>query len=138
MSKIERTVIDETTDKILSLCKGSSGAYKCLLNLLNSNRRIDPGNTFGPLGSIIILHSSKIEGDRIHLLFHVICKENVARLIAVLRAVQLGMLCKTKVITATENWKTAYSEPINVKEVYRQVKQYLGMDFDPENEARFN
>jgi hypothetical protein len=58
---------------------------------LSSNRRIDPSNGFGPLGAVT-LHSSGIKGNKINLLFNSICQGNIARLIAILRAVQLGDL----------------------------------------------
>jgi hypothetical protein len=61
-----------------------------------SNRRIDPSNGFGPL-AVVTLHSSGIKGNKINLLFNSICQGNIARLIAILRAVQLGLICKTEV-----------------------------------------
>jgi hypothetical protein len=63
---------------------------------LLSNRRIDPSNGFGPLGAVVTLHSSGIKGNKINLLFNSICQGNIARLIAILRAVQLGLI-KTEV-----------------------------------------
>jgi hypothetical protein len=67
-----------------------------MIELLSSNRRIDP-NGFGPLGAVVTLHSSGIKGNKINLLFNSICQGNIARLIAILRAVQLGLICKTEV-----------------------------------------
>jgi hypothetical protein len=60
-----------------------------------SNRRIDPSNGFGPL-AVVTLHL-RHKGNKINLLFNSICQGNIARLIAILRAVQLGLICKTEV-----------------------------------------
>jgi hypothetical protein len=66
-----------------------------MIELLSSNRRIDPSNGFGPLAVVTL--PSGIKGNKINLLFNSICQGNIARLIAILRAVQLGLICKTEV-----------------------------------------
>jgi hypothetical protein len=132
MEDINKGIVKETADKLLALCEDDPGAYKCMLELLSSNRRIDPSNGFGPLGSIVTLHSSNISGNNIHLLFDKICKSNVARMIALLRAVQLGFLCKKELLLATHE-----ESSIDVRSIYQKVKQCLALNFDMENEARF-
>jgi hypothetical protein len=101
-----------------------------------SNRRIDPSNGFGPLGAVVTLHSSGIKGNKINLLFNSICQGNIARLIAILRAVQLGLICKTEVqaMSICENSK---EEALDVRNIYHKVKKYLALNFDIKNEARF-
>lgn len=107
------------------------------MRLIDSNRRIDPTNAFGPMATIIVLNSSKLSGNSIHLLYNEICQQNIARTIAVVRAIQLGLICKSAVIAATLDWSAAREHSLDIKTLYRRVKQYLGFDFDPNNEAAF-
>jgi hypothetical protein len=90
MKEINKDIVKETSNRLLGLCENNPAAYKCMIELLSSNRRIDPSNGFGPLGAVVTLHSSGIKGNKINLLFNSICQGNIARLIAILRAVQLG------------------------------------------------
>jgi hypothetical protein len=126
------------TNSLIEMCENNTGAYLCLMKLMDSNRRIDPTNAFGPMGTIIVLHSSKLKGNSIHLLYNEICQQNIARTIAVIRAVQLGIICKSLVIAATSDWSTARAHSLDLKTLYRRVKQYLAFDFDPNNEAAFD
>jgi hypothetical protein len=137
MKNNNKDIIEETSKRLLNLCENNSAAYKCVMQLLSSNKRIDPSNGFGPLGALITLHSSNITGNNINLLFNSVCQGNVARLIAVLRAIQLGIICKTEVLIATTMCSDTKKESLNIKEIYNKVKQFLALNFDKENEARF-
>jgi hypothetical protein len=48
MKEINKDIVKETSNRLLGLC--DPAAYKCMIELLSSNRRIDPSNGFGPLG----------------------------------------------------------------------------------------
>jgi hypothetical protein len=41
-------------------------AYKCMIELLSSNRRIDPSNGFGPLGAVKTLHLLRHKRQKIN------------------------------------------------------------------------
>jgi hypothetical protein len=95
-----------------------------MIELLSSNRRIDPSNGFGPLGAVVTLHSSGIKGNKINLLFNSICQGNIARLIAILRAVQLGLICKTEVHQAMSICENSKEEALDVRNIYHKVKKW--------------
>jgi hypothetical protein len=99
-----------------------------MIELLSSNRRIDPSNGFGPLGCSNITPSG-IKGNKINLLFNSICQGNIARLIAILRAVQLGLICKTEVHQAMSICENSKEEALDVRNIY-QSQKILALNFD--------
>jgi hypothetical protein len=54
-----------------------------------------------------------------------------------LRAVQLGLICKTEVHQAMSICENSKEEALDVRNIYHKVKKYLALNFDIKNEARF-
>jgi hypothetical protein len=76
MKEINKDIVKETSNRLLGLCENNPAAYKCMIELLSSNRRIDPSNGFGPLGAVVTLHSSGIKGNKINLLFNSMSRQH--------------------------------------------------------------
>jgi hypothetical protein len=93
-----------------------------MIELLSSNRRIDPSNGFGPLGAVVTLHLRhkrqqnksvvQLNMSRQH------CQTN-----SHLRAVQLGLICKTEVHQAMSICENS-EEALDVRNIYHKVKKY--------------
>ena len=88
-------------DALYAMSGGNPGALTVLMGLLTQGKEIDPDSFSGGFGSILMLDSLGIYESRIWLLFKDVCGENLAKMIAVLRANQLGGLAN--VTTETLN-----------------------------------
>jgi hypothetical protein len=55
-------------------------------------RRIDPLSYLKVIGPVMLLDSLGIYGPNVWVIFKDVCEQNHARMLAVLRATQLGML----------------------------------------------
>ena len=79
-------------DVIVELSEGNPGAAVVLGHILNTTKVIDPDNALGGLGVLLRLDSLEIYGPRIWMLYKDVCKEDIAKFLAVIRAEQLGQL----------------------------------------------
>ena len=79
-------------DIIKVMSKGNPGAITVLMGLLAKGKKIDPDCFAGGHGHILLLDSYNIWEDRIWMFYKDLCGENLSRMIAVLRACQLGKI----------------------------------------------
>lgn len=114
-------LMDDTTSTAEKISEGNPGAVTVCLQLLKHGAKIDPDAMFGGLGCLLSLDSYAIYGASIWMLYKDVCKEDIVKTIAVLRAVQLGLLEEDKLIYAIEN----YGKGIDVDNLYDLVKERL-------------
>jgi hypothetical protein len=86
------TLQDNLISAAVKLAEGNPGAVTALLELAKQNERIDPDCAFGPVGPLFQLDTLGIYGSRIWMLYKDVCGQNVLYTLAVLRAVQLGIV----------------------------------------------
>lgn len=103
MSRIELT--DTGKDMLLKLAEGNPDAATALMAILRDGTVIDPqawsGN--GGLAAIISLDEYGIYGGRIWCLYKDVCNEDSLKCIAVLRAVQCGIITREQLNRAVDN-----------------------------------
>lgn len=126
----ERIEMSDTTfDIIKKMSDGNQGAMMVLMRMLQSN--VDPDSAFGPLGAILSLDSFRIYGTDIFVLSNDICDGQMNKMIAVLRAVQLGLFDRKTLREACSKQDGSGRMLIPVEELYEKVKVKLP-DFDPQ------
>ena len=112
---------DTGMDMIVKMSEGNPGAVNVLMQLITKTPTIDPKSCMGGLGTILMLDSCNIYGSRIWMLYKDVCNENIATIIAVIRATQLDIITKSTLNTAIDN----YGKGIDVNTIISKVKEEL-------------
>ena len=79
------------TDSLLEMAGGNPGATTALAKILEHGSGIDP-DAATPFMHVLHLDSMGIYEERIYMLWNDVCKRDIATMIAVIRAYQLGQL----------------------------------------------
>ena len=117
-----RIVLQDTMmDAVIKLSEGNPGATTVCVQILNEGNSIDPDMVLGGFGILSILDTYNIYGSRIWMLFKDVCKQDLVKTIAALRACQMGLFPIEKLQYAIDN----YGEGANVDELHRMVKERL-------------
>ena len=98
MSKLELT--DTVMGVFKKMSEGNPGAIHVMTEVMNRTPTIDPDNFAGGLGPIMFMDTMGVYGSRIWMLYKDVCKESVAHTVAVLRAVQMGLVDEVLVSNA--------------------------------------
>lgn len=85
---------DDVKTALFKLSEGNPGAINVMMQLLSNTEKVDPDALMGPLAHILTLDSFEIYGCKIWILYKDVCGEDIINTIAVIRAVQLGLLKK--------------------------------------------
>lgn len=89
----ERIKLDMSVrDVIMTMGGGNPDALTACMELLSKGERVDPDAFGGGLSSLLMLDTLGIYEERIYMLWSDVCKRDVGKTIAVLRAHQLGQL----------------------------------------------
>lgn len=132
MKEVRIKLHDTPITAIAKMSDGNPGAMTAMMELIANGEKIDPDSFMGGLGNILSLDTNGIYGTDIYVLFNDICDRNVARMISVLRAVQLGFLDSSKLADACSRQDYSGKDMIDVIAFYQQVKEQLP-NFDPED-----
>jgi hypothetical protein len=124
MSNERIKLTDSTMDIVTKMSEGNPGAINVLIQMLTPNT-IDPDNRLGGLGAILMLDSLRIYGTDIYVLNSDICGRNLAKTLAVLRAVQLGLFSGDILKDASHRQDYSGRELVPVEELYTKVKEKL-------------
>ena len=116
---------DTAEDIIMKMSDMNPGAISVLVNILQKTERIDPDNAMGGLGVIMMLDNNGIYGDDIFVLYCDICNSDTAKMIAVLRAVQLGFFSGNTLRDAASRQDRSGRKMVPVDELCSKVKEEL-------------
>jgi len=117
----------ELSDSILTIAlkmsKGNPGAATVLARLLNEGDEIDKQALMGKGGvaAVLNLDSFEIYGSRIWLLYKDVCGANLIKMMAVLRAVQCGIINVDEVNEVIDN----RGQGLDVEAILSAVKAEL-------------
>lgn len=89
---------DQLSDVIVKMSEGNPGAATVLLGILEKAPTVDPANPFGGFMMLIHLDEYELYGPSIWVLYKDICGEHIGTTIAVLRAVQLGIITQAELV----------------------------------------
>lgn len=79
-------------DVIIAMAGRNPGALTACMALVERGGIIDPDDAMGGLANLLDLDNLNIWDERIYLLWNDVCGRDLAKMIAVLRAYQLGQL----------------------------------------------
>lgn len=112
-------------DNMMSMCmkmsEGNPGALTVCMRLLKEAPEIDTDDIMGGLGTFMMLDTEEVYGSKIWMLYKDVCKEELWKMVAVIRACQLGFVSKNTLHNAIEN----YGKGLNVDECVSNVKSQL-------------
>lgn len=113
MSKI--TLTDTSMDVILKMSNGNPGAMDVIMKLLTLN------DSMGGLGKILLLDTYEIYGTDIYILYNDICRRSLSKMVAVIRATQIGFFNNDILKKALQDSSGKHLIPVD--ELYRKVKE---------------
>lgn len=113
---------------IHALTKGVPGSVDALVSVVKNYRQVDPGSEMGFVGYFMTLDMFMIYDQDIFKLYWS-CNHNVAKFIAVIRSLQLGILHKSQVKTVIGHYEVTSFDFV---ELVKQIQVKLP-DFDPNN-----
>lgn len=123
MSRIE---LDDTVqDIVMKMSNMNPGAISVLINICRETSRIDPDNAMGEFGVMMFLDTLGIYGSDIYFLYADFCKRDTEKMLAVLRAVQLGFFCGNTLADAASRRDMSGLAMVPVDELCRRVKDRL-------------
>lgn len=134
MSKIHLT--DNIQEAVIKVANGNPGAATVLVQALTLGDDIDPDDVMGGLGTVLSLDDYGIYGTDIWVFYKDICGGSIAKLIAVLRACQLGFFNSKVLIDACSRQDRSGVDLIPVEELYLKVKERLPRFHTNEEEAK--
>ena len=116
---------DNTTDVVVKMSNGNPGAMNVIALLLKQADRIDEYDAMGGFGKILLLDSFEIYGTDIYVLYNDICGRDLVKMIAVLRATQMGMFSSSILKDACHRQDYSGRDMVPVDELYDKVKEQL-------------
>lgn len=123
MSKI--TLADNVMSAVIKMCEGNPGVMTALMEIIKCSKQVDPDDFMGGLGKILALDTLEIYGTNIYVLWNDICDRNTSKMIAVLRANQLGFISDQILKDACHRQDRSGRKTIPVEELYSKVVERL-------------
>ena len=128
----ERITLNMTyLDVVTTLSEGNPGALRVCMEIMANGDKIDPQNFLGGMGILLSLDTHGVYGSNIWVLYKDVCKENLVLMLAVLRAVQLGIMSERQMKDAI---KAERGHTLDVEDVLVKVKKQLE-EFDRNGDA---
>lgn len=118
-NKLELT--DTMEDVLFKMSEGNPGALTVCLQIIKDGGQIDPDDAMGGIGKLLSLDAMGLHGSKIWMLYKDVCKQDLPKMLALLRGRQLGFVNEAKILHAVEN----YGDGINVDDICDQVVKRL-------------
>lgn len=112
-----------TMDVLMVMGGGNPGAITVLGEILNSGPIVDPNDFMFGMGAIFGLDTADIYESEIWMFYKDLCKQNIAHMMGMLRAVQLGFLSDKKLKEMIHNGYSYTTE--DLMPYLNQVKERL-------------
>ena len=94
---------DTMIEACMKMSDGNPGALRVCSDLINYGGLIDTDSAFGGFSNVMDLDSLGVYGGRIWMLYKDVCGESLWKMIAVLRANQLGIIDENGICHAIDN-----------------------------------
>lgn len=126
MNSMERiTLSDSISSAISKMAEGNIGAVNACISLIEEGEKTDPQNMMGGFGCILDLDREGIYGTDIYVFWNDICNQETSKMMAVLRAVQLGFFSGRVLADACHRQDYSGRSMIPVEELYKMVTERL-------------
>ncbi|MBE9541453.1 MAG: hypothetical protein IMF01_03970 [Proteobacteria bacterium] len=119
--EIRLNLRDTPFDVIQKMSGGNPDAMEVCMAIMRDGSKIDPDSALGGVGVLLSLDTNHIYKSRIWLLYKAVCGEDLIKMLAVLRACQLGFLDVDNLDHAIDN----YGDGIDVNALEEQVRGRL-------------
>lgn len=83
---------DSAMDMLTKMSGGNPGALSVLMKSMEAAPKIDPDSALGPFGPMLQLDTLDIYDSEIWILYKDVCCTDLTLMLALLRAVQLGIM----------------------------------------------
>ena len=123
MSKINLT--DNTMDVVVKMSNCNPGAMNVIMLLLTEGSNIDANDVMGGMGKILLLDTYGIYGTDIYVLYNDICERNLSKMVAVIRATQLGLFNSNILKDACSRQDYSGRKLVPLDELCQKVKERL-------------
>jgi len=110
---------DGLPEIMTKLTEGNPGALSVCMQIAAQAAAIDPDSALGGLGGLLALDTERIYGSRIWMLYKDVCGEDLTLTLGLLRACQLGMLARTDLNAAIDN----YGQGVDPAEILLKVQK---------------
>ena len=118
---------DSLLHALTKMSEGNPGALRVLLELMDTVPQIDPDSALGGLLYVLRLDDLKLYGSAIWMLYKDVCGEDVAGMVALLRANQLGQLPSRELRRIVEE-DEPYDFAQLVPKIREDVPDFLAQD----------
>lgn len=106
---------------VVALANGNIGAVNVCAQIMKVAAEVDPRSALGAFGPLFMFDTYGIYEDRIWMLYKDVCKQDIRKTIAMLRALQLGIVTATVMDHAIDH----YGEGLDVDATCASVKERL-------------
>ncbi len=121
MRHVKITLEDNVMSAIVKLSEESPEATTVCVMMVEKGEEIDPDAVLGGFGILLTLDTYNIYGSRIWMLYKDVCKQDLIKTIAALRACQMGFFPIEKLQHAIDH----YGEGVDPVELHKMVKEIL-------------
>lgn len=101
MTKIKLT--DTLGDVVYKMSEGNPGGMRVCADIIEYGGEIDTDAAMGGIGIVLLLDTYEVYGSKIWMLYKDVCREELWKTIAIMRACQLGIISKDQLHYAIEN-----------------------------------
>lgn len=109
-----------TLEALMAVAEGNPGALHVLMVSMEQSPSIDPDSAFGPFAPILSFDTHGIYGPRVWMLFKDVCGQSMTHMLAVLRAVQLGLMPEREMLDAIDS-----STRLDTDDILKRVQEKL-------------
>ena len=118
----ERIALDDTAaSAVVKLADANPGALSVCSQIVTHGGQIDPDGFMGGVGSLLALDTHAIYGHKIWMLYKDVCGQDLVKMLAVLRACQLGFLTEAAMLHGIDNC----GEGLDCDDLLAQVQKEL-------------
>lgn len=118
-------LMDTPVTAMVKMSEGVPGAVVVLSSLFAETPKIDPQSALGGLGVMLYLDDMGIYGSKIWILYKDICGQDIRSVVALIRAVQLGLLPERELKRAImDSFKHTLDVPALVTKVEEELEEF--------------
>ena len=126
---------DSTMNVVTKMSEGNPGAINVIMLLLTRAGTIDKNDAMGGIGKVLLLDTFGIYGTDIYVFYSDICGSDLVKMVAVLRATQMGLFSSSILKDACHRQDYSGRDMVPVEELYNKVKEQLPLFGMPEPEV---
>jgi hypothetical protein len=119
------TLTDTFIDIVMKMSNGNPGAITVISQLFKEESKIDPDSALAPFGTILSLDAMGIYADKIWILYKNVCSSNIIRLVALIRANQLGFISNETIEDAIKPENVLKPNSIDTIYLLQKVQKQL-------------